>query len=319
MTDVDGTLFFRFSDADGLNLWKSDGTAAGTTLVTSLAPTWIANVAGTLLFSADDGTHGRELWMLAEDVAGPPLTLSVSDARVTEGNTGSRSATFTVTLSAASTLPVTVGYATSNGTANAPSDYVAASGNLTFAPGETNKSVTILVKGDRLGEPNETFFINLSAANNATVLDGQGVGTIVDDEPRVTINDVARAEGDSGTTTFVFTVSLSTPYDAPVTVRFATSDGTAKTIDNDYFASSGSLTFSAGQTQKTVTIKVRGDRRKESNEVFYVNLSEAKNSLILKSRGVGTIVNDDGGAVGTSSAVEPLIGSFTRRRSRRAS
>jgi len=321
LTDVDGTLFFRFSNADGLNLWKSDGTAAGTTLVTSLAPIWIANVGGELFLSADDGLHGTEMFRIIEDGSPPPPpppTLRIADVSVVEGHSGRRTATFTVTLSSASTGPVTVNYSTVDGTASSPSDYVAASGSLTFAAGETTKTITISVKGDRLGEPNETFFINLTAASNATILDGQGVGTIVDDESRVSINDVVRAEGDSGTITFVFTVSLSTPYDASVTVRFATSDGTAKTSDNDYFASSGSLTFAPGQTQKTVTIKVRGDRRKESNETFFVNLSEAKNSLILKSRGIGTIVNDDGDAVRTSSAADPLTGSFTRRRSGRA-
>src|SRR5204863_3823937 len=112
-------------------------------------------------------------------------TISIADApAVTEGNAGTAPAAFTVTLSAASNQTVTVAYATGNGTATAGSDYQAASGTLTFAPGETSKTITILVNGDRLPEPNETFYVNLSAATNAGIAAGQGVGNIADDEPR---------------------------------------------------------------------------------------------------------------------------------------
>ena len=146
--------------------------------------------------------------------AATPAQISIGDVTVTEGNTGTRAATFTVTLSAASTQTVTVAYATGNGTATAGSDYQAASGTLTFAPGETSKTITVLVNGDRLGEPNETFFVNLSSPTNATIADGQGVGTIVDDEPRISISDVTKAEGKKGQTTlFTFTVTLSAAYD----------------------------------------------------------------------------------------------------------
>src|SRR3954452_12484938 len=108
-----------------------------------------------------DGFNGSGMYLLTPVAPGTP-TIRITDApAVTEGNTGSRAATFTVTLSAASTLSVTVAYATGNGTATAGSDYRAASGTLTFAPGETIKTITILVNGDRIGEPNETFVVNL--------------------------------------------------------------------------------------------------------------------------------------------------------------
>ena len=116
----------------------------------------------------------------------PPPSITMSDVTVTEGNTGTRAATFTVTLSAAYGQPVTVAYATANGTATA-GDYQAGSGTLTFVPGETSKTITVLVNGDRFGEANETFFVNLSSPTNATVANGQAVGTIVDDEPRLSI------------------------------------------------------------------------------------------------------------------------------------
>src|SRR5262249_24494256 len=140
--------------------------------------------------------------------------MTVADASVVEGNAGQRHVTFTVSLSAPSSVPVTVNYATANGTAAAGSDYQATSGSLTFPPGETDKTVTVSVVGDRLGEAEETFQVNLSGATNATISDSAAVGTIVDDEPRISIGDVMKAEGRKGQTTrFTFTITLSAPYD----------------------------------------------------------------------------------------------------------
>src|SRR5205085_350627 len=128
---------------------------------------------------------------------------------ITEGNTGTKAATFTVTLSAASSQSVTVAYTTADGSATAGSDYLAASGTLTIPAGQTSGTITVLVNGDRLAEPTETFVVNLSAPTNATIADGQGIGTILDDEPRISINDVTVTEGNTGTVNATFTVSLS--------------------------------------------------------------------------------------------------------------
>jgi len=229
------------------------------------------------------------------DWAPPPPALRISDRTVMEGNTGTASATFTVTLSAASTETITVAYATGNNTATAGSDYQSSNGTLIFAPGETSKTITVLVNGDRLVEPNETFVVNLSSPTNATIADGQGVGTIVDDEPKISISDVTTKEGNGKKTTlFVFTVTLSTAYDQPVTMSYRTVDGTATTGDSDYVAKTGTLTFNPGETMKTITIEVKGDNKKESNETFYLDLfGNSGNSLFTKSRGIGTILNDD--------------------------
>jgi probable HAF family extracellular repeat protein len=228
----------------------------------------------------------------------PPGTpsISIADApAVIEGNAGTKSATFTVTLSAASTQTVTVAYASANGTAAAGGDYQAASGTLTFVPGETSKTVTVLVNGDRLPEPHETFVVNLSSPTNATIADSQGAGTIVDDEPRISISDVTRKEGKKyQTTLFTFTVTLSAAYDQPVTMSYRTFNGTAKTSNNDYVAKSGTLTFAPGETTKTITIEVKGDSKREANEYFYLDLfGNSSNSLFTRNRGLGTILNDD--------------------------
>jgi hypothetical protein len=221
--------------------------------------------------------------------------ISIGDTTVTEGNTGSTSATFTVTLSAAYDVPVSVNYATSDGTATAGSDYQAASGTLTIPAGQTTGTITVLVNGDRLAEPNETFFVNLSAPNYGVITDGQGVGTILDDEPRISISDVTKKEGKKNQTTlFTFTVTLSAAYDQAVTMSFQTVNGTATTGDNDYVAQTGTLTFNPGETTKTITIIVNGDSKKEADETFYLDLfGLSSNALFTKNRGIGTILNDD--------------------------
>jgi hypothetical protein len=227
----------------------------------------------------------------------PPImpNLSINDMAVTERNTGTVAATFTVTLSAASSEAVTVYYATANGTATAGSDYQAASGTLTIPAGQTSGTITVQVNGDRLAEPNETFLVNLSNANYGVLSDNQGAGTIVDDEPRISISDVTKAEGKKNQTTqFSFTVTLSAAYDQPVTMSFRAVDGTAKTSDQDYVAQTGTLTFKPGETTKTITIVVNADSKREADETFYLDLSGlSSNSLFTKSRGTGTILNDD--------------------------
>ncbi|MDQ3665657.1 MAG: hypothetical protein M3410_03485 [Acidobacteriota bacterium] len=221
-------------------------------------------------------------------------TLSIGDVSVAEGNSGTTQATFTVTLSAASTHPVVVNYATTDGTAIAGSDYVAASGTLTFNPGETSKTFNVTINGDTLFEANETFFVDLSNPVNANITQGRATGTITNDDPppSISINDVSQAEGNSGTTNFTFTVTLSAISGLPATVNYATADGTA-TAGSDYQSTSGALTFDPGQTSKQIMVAVNGDTQNEADETFLVNLSSPSNSTIAKAQGVGTILNDD--------------------------
>jgi ELWxxDGT repeat protein len=295
LTNVNGTLFFTADDGTGgQKLWKSDGTATGTVRVANLLASSLTNVNDTLFFAADDGIHGTELWTLSAGSAAAP-SLAITDVTLAEGNAGTSTALFTVSLSATSSETISVQLSTANGTAGAGSDYQAASGTLTFAPGETSKTIAVRINGDRVGEPNETFVLNLSGATNATIADGQGAGTILDDEPRISISDVTQIEGKRAQTTlFTFTVTLSAAYDQPVTVSFQTVNGTAKTSNNDYVARTGTLTFAPGETTKTITIQVKGDNKRESDEYFYLDLSgNSSNSLFAKNRGIGTILNDD--------------------------
>ncbi|HZI87854.1 MAG TPA: Calx-beta domain-containing protein, partial [Pyrinomonadaceae bacterium] len=110
--------------------------------------------------------------------------LTIEDVSVTEGNTGTVEAVFSVSLSTPSGQTVTVNYATANGTAtdHPGNDYDAVSGTLTFAPGETDDEVIVSVTGDTSVEPDETFFVNLTGQTNSTLSDSQGLGTILDDD-----------------------------------------------------------------------------------------------------------------------------------------
>jgi len=223
-----------------------------------------------------------------------PPAISVGDAAtITEGNMGTLNATFTVTLSKPSTAAVTVSYATSDVTATAGSDYVAKTGTLTIPAGQTSGTFTVAVMGDRIVESTETFAVELTSATNATISNAWGSAVILDDEPRINIGNVSKSEGDRKTTTFSFTVSLSTAYDQAVTVNYATANGTAM-AGSDYQAKSGSVTFAPGETIKTITIVVNGDRSKELNETFFVDLfGPSSNAVIGVARGTGTIFNDD--------------------------
>ncbi len=139
----------------------------------------LSNPAGALLLNQ------QATALIADDDA--PVTLEIGDVTVGEGNSGTTAAQFKLVLSGPSGKPVTVPWSTSNGTATAGSDYQAASGTITFAPGETLKSLSVNVIGDTVVEPNETFLVNLGVVQNATVADGQGLGTIRNDDTAVVV------------------------------------------------------------------------------------------------------------------------------------
>jgi hypothetical protein len=222
-------------------------------------------------------------------------TLSINDVSLNEGNSGTTSFDFTVTLSAASAFPVTVTYSTSDGTAVTGSDYQATSGSVTFSPGQISKTVSVLVTGDVTTEPNETFFVNILNPSNAAISDGQGLGTITNDDaiPTVTINDPSLNEGNSGTTSMVFVVTLSHPSSTTISVPFSLANGTA-TVGSDYQTNGGSFTVLPNALTASLSIGIIGDTTVEPDETFFVNLGSAIGATVIKNQSVGTIVNDDG-------------------------
>jgi hypothetical protein len=198
---------------------------------------------------------------------------------------------------------VTVWYATGKGdheTATAGSDYVSTKGSLVIHAGETQSdAIHVPIIGDTMFERNEVFTVTLTKAQNAGIKKAQVLGTITNDDlkPFVTINDVSLPEGNSGSTAFLFTVTLSNASYQPITIAYATANGTAKTGDRDYVGKTGVLNFAPGDVMKRIKVLVNGDTKVEADETFAVNLTLPP-GLLVASRsdvlGLGTIINDDG-------------------------
>ncbi len=244
-----------------------------------------------------------------------PPNLTIDNVSITEGNAGTVVANFTVSLSSAAPVGgVTFDIATADDTAQddnpatEDNDYVANSlTTQTITAGNSSYNFAVTINGDVIVEPNETFFVNVTNVTGATVVDGQGVGTIQNDDsavvPTLSVNDVSLSEGNTGTTTFAFTVSLTAA--APVggvTFDIATADGTAQddnpaTEDNDYVAQSlTTQTITAGNTSYTFNVTVNGDAVVEPNETFFVNVTNVSGATPGDGQGQGTIQNDDSAA-----------------------
>ncbi|HEV8622873.1 MAG TPA: Calx-beta domain-containing protein [Acidimicrobiia bacterium] len=230
------------------------------------------------------------------DDDGPP---SASIADVTTANE-SGTASFPVTLSAPSGQPVTVSARTTGvGTASVGADYQAKVTNLTFGPGETTKPFDVPLVDDGVHEPNETFEVIITSTD-AAIGRGTATGTITDDDPLPTlsINSVAKPEGNVGVTPFNFTVTLDRAASAPVTVAYAAVAGTAESGD-DFADANGTVVFTPGlPRQQTVTVNVVADTFAEGDETFTVVLSNpSANAQVAPGAGgagLGTIQNDDG-------------------------
>ena len=221
--------------------------------------------------------------------------ISVDDVTVTEGDTGTVDAVFTLTLSRASNRPVTVAYQTAAGTATADTDYQRVSGDVAFAAGETSQTVTVPVLSDLLDEPTETFTVELSGADGGTLADASGLGTILDNDPApaISIAGATVTEGDPGDTVeAVFTVTLSAVSALDVTVDYQTVDGDA-VAGSDYQTTAGALLIPAGGQTATVVVAIVADDIQEAEETFSVVLTAPVNAVLATAAALGTIVDDD--------------------------
>jgi predicted extracellular nuclease len=227
----------------------------------------------------------------AQTDASLPL-VSVSDVSVNEA---AGTMTFTVTRFNVTTGSFTVDYATANGTATALEDYDSTSGTLSFGDNQVSATVTVNITDNAFGEADETLFLNLTNAVGANIADGQGVGTILnDDGPPITVsvNDVSVVEGQSGTSLMTFTVTR-TGGSGAFDISYATADGSA-TAGSDYVATSGTLNFAAGENSKQVTVTINGDVDSELSETLQLVLSNGTNfAVIADGTGIGTIAADD--------------------------
>jgi Tol biopolymer transport system component len=241
--------------------------------------------------------RSRANGVISNDDAKPKVTIGTATA--SEGESGTKDFVFNVELSNPSSQTINVAYETQDGTATlADQDYQSVRNTLTFAPGETQNTITVKVNGDRKFEQNETFSIRLTPDSNAdlSTVVGQGVGTILPDDFRPTIaisSPTAINEGNNGTTAIAFPIQLSNPSSETVSVNFTTRNGTATDSDSDYGNSSGSITFAPGETSKVITIQAFGDTRYELNETFTVELSNPAGASLDSTSATATILNDD--------------------------
>ena len=234
---------------------------------------------------------------------------SIADASAAEG----AGVTFTVTLSAAVDVPTSVTVTTANGTATtADSDYTAVTSQVvSFAAGQTSRTITINTTADNKVEANETFTATLGGLNDgglSVTISGASTatGTITNNDAAVfSIANSSALEG-SGV---IFTITLSNPVDVTTSVTFTTSDGTATLSNSDYTAvSSQTVIFSAGQTTQTITVNTTADTTVEVDETFTATLAGLMDGgravSISSSNGVatGTILNDESASFSITGA-----------------
>ncbi|MEM1178344.1 MAG: Calx-beta domain-containing protein, partial [Acidobacteriota bacterium] len=224
--------------------------------------------------------------------------LTVDDVSQVEGDAGTATYTFTVSLTGAD-VPggFTVPFQTADGTASAGSDYAPAAGTLTFAgtDGET-QTLTVTVNGDTALEPDETFAVELGAPSTPGIQTVDGTGTIQNnDSASLAIGDVSQLESDAGAT-FQFVVSLTGEVAGGFTVPFQTVDGTASSTGGDFTAASGTVSFTGGANEiQTIDVSITGDATVEADEGFTVELGTPSNAgvSVTDAVGAGTVQNDD--------------------------
>ena len=223
----------------------------------------------------------------------PPPSVSIADATVAEGNSGHAIATFTVTRAGSAfalSTPSRVGVGVGQGSAVLGQDVIGRGGTVEFDAGETTATLEVQVVGDTVDEIDETFVVNLFAQANATIADGQATGTITDDDPSpaLTIDDATVTEGGSAT----LTATLSVASGRMVTVAYATAPGTAA-ANEDFFEASGTLSFNAGTTSRTIAVTTAADSADEPDENLTLTLSAPNGATIADGQGQITILDDD--------------------------
>lgn len=188
---------------------------------------------------------------------------------------------------------LSVNYTTSNATAIAGSDYTATSGTITFADGETTKTISVPIIDDSLHDPNESFNVKLSNPSNGSIVNGTATVTITDNDtaPEMTFNPVDYTVNENGgQVTLIINRTQNTA--GPLTINYTTSNGTA-TVGNDFAATSGIITFADGETSKTISVSIIDDNILESNERFTVTLSNPSNGITTNATATVTISDND--------------------------
>ncbi|MFO0735214.1 MAG: Calx-beta domain-containing protein [Labilithrix sp.] len=231
---------------------------------------------------------------IRDDDADP--TITIDDALVVEGDSGSALASFVVTLSAPTAAEVTVRYLTTDETASSGSDFTGATGGVvTFAPGQTSRTIEIAAIGDTAVEGDETFAVVLTSASGATLARSRATGRIQDDDrallPRLVATPQAFTERSSGRWSASIPVTLDATASSTITVDYETRIGTATTMDFEPVR--GTLTFAPGERSKTIDVGILGDAIDEEDESFVLRLANPSGALLTTADVVVTVLDDD--------------------------
>jgi PKD repeat protein len=254
------------------------GTGANRTVTVTPAAGQTGTATVTLTVRDEGGLTATDTF--AVSVPNTPPTISdVPDQVIPVSNsTGAISFTIGDAQTTADNLTVTA--------VNTNQDMIPANGIVLGGSG-ANRTVTVTPVPGFFGSTVVTLIVRDPAGATTTDTFAVRVNT-----PGLSVADVTKAEGNSGTTDFTFTVTLSPVSAVPVTVQYSTADGTALAGD-DYVATSGTLTFDPGESAKTVTVAVNGDVAVEPTETFMLNLSSPTNGVLGRATGVAAITNDD--------------------------
>jgi chitinase len=197
---------------------------------------------------------------------------------------------FTITLSEPVTTKVSVHFATMDGTAIQKIDYSAKHGTVSFSPGQTSKVVNVTIRRDAVPDTDETFLLELSLPKNASIADGEAVGTILDHGPvGLSISDASLQAPISRSKSMTFTISLTKATTHTVKVTYQTLDLTAH-AGVDYTAKKATVSISAGKTSVPINITIKPDTTSGPAKIFIVQLSLPSGALIVDGLGAGTII-----------------------------
>jgi uncharacterized repeat protein (TIGR01451 family) len=293
-------------DGDELGILSATGATKGTTTVGDDNRVHYTPNAGqvgidTFTYAVSDGDLTDTATVTIEILAagsGGEVRAGLADAQITEGNSGEQTLDVVVSLSRPAVVPVEVRVSTNAGTATSNVDYGALNNQLVdvFAPGESQKTVSLKIKGDTLPEANETLTLVVVSTSGAVLGNGTATITILDDDtdPSLSIASVDVTEGNSGSQTALLGVVLSRSSGKTVAVDYASADvipGAQAGLD--YTPTSGRLTFAPGELSKTIALSIHGDSDVELDERLTVQLSNAANAGLAAPLGTVTIVNDD--------------------------
>ncbi|WP_158248980.1 Calx-beta domain-containing protein [Mycobacterium sp. ENV421] len=334
-TAITGDVLTNDSDPDGdpLSAALATGPSHGSVSVNPngsfvYAPT--TNYVGpdSFTYTATDGVASTpatvNITVKENNTGGVTANLVGYVPPVDEGNSGTTTVPLTVQLSGASTQTITVNYTVGSvlDSATAGEDFQSTTGTLTFTPGQTQATIPVTIYGDTTYENDETLYVFLNTATNAIIGTTNFTSVTIknDDTGGVTANLVGYVppvdEGNSGTTTVPLTVQLSGASTQTITVNYTVGSVLdSATAGEDFQSTTGTLTFTPGQTQATIPVTIYGDTTYENDETLYVFLNTATNAIIGTTNFTSvTIKNDDtGGPAAVSVAAAALSNSAVER------